>query len=146
MVIGSWCLMAGIEPGQVNDWFLALYVDAYDWVVPPNVLGISLYADGGRIGTKPYFASGSYIRRQSDYCETCRYDPKQRVGPGACPFNSLYWNFVDRHRSELAANPRTRQMTLGLGRIHDLEAVRAQAREFLDALPKPEQDYAKAEG
>ncbi len=145
MVIGNWCLIAGIEPSQVNDWFLALYVDAYDWVVPPNVIGMSLYADGGKIGTKPYFASGSYINRQSDYCEGCRYDPKQRVGPDACPFNSLYWNFVDQHQAELAANMRTRQMTLGLGRLKDLDEVRAQAREFLIALPKPERSYAQSE-
>lgn len=108
MVLGNFALLAGIRPQAVNEWFWLAYVDAYAWVTTPNVLGMSLYADGGFLATKPYAASAAYINRMSDYCTGCAYNPKQRHGEGACPFNSLYWDFLNRHRSKLFLNWRMR--------------------------------------
>ncbi len=110
MVLGNFALLAGVLPQAVNEWFWLAYVDAYEWVTLPNVLGMSLYADGGFLATKPYVASAAYINRMSDYCQGCAYNPKQRHGEGACPFNSLYWDFLDRHRVKLFSNQRMRMM------------------------------------
>ncbi len=106
MVLGSWALMAGVEPGAVNDWFLEMYVDAFDWVVTPNVVGMSQYATGGTFTTKPYVSGGAYLDRMGDHCACCPYDPRASVGPDACPFTTLYWDFVDRHADRFAGNPR----------------------------------------
>jgi deoxyribodipyrimidine photolyase-related protein len=137
MVLGNFCLLAGIDPKAVQEWYLVVYHDAYEWVEMPNVVGMVLYADGGLIASKPYAASGNYINRMSDYCGRCEYDVNVRQGPGACPFNLLYWDFVARHRDRLAANPRAGQAVRTLERmdIAKLEVVRSQARAFLDALP-----------
>jgi deoxyribodipyrimidine photolyase-related protein len=106
MVLGNFALLMGAEPQQVNEWFLLSYVDAYDWVVTPNVIGMSQYADLGSFTSKPYAAGGAYINRMSDYCAGCRYDPKRSSGDNACPFTTLYWDFVDRHTERFAQNPR----------------------------------------
>ena len=106
MVMGNFALLAGLDPGQVADWFLAVYADAYEWVELPNVAGMALYADGGRLASKPYAASGAYISRMSDYCGDCAYAVKQKTGASACPFNALYWHFLDRNADRLARNPR----------------------------------------
>ena len=106
MVLGNWALLAGVDPVQINDWFLELFADAFDWVVTPNVMGMSQYADPG-FTTKPYVAGGAYIDRMSDHCRGCAYDPHRAMGPTACPFTTLYWDFVDRHAPLLAGNPRT---------------------------------------
>ena len=98
MVLGQLCLLLGVNPREVNDWHLSMYIDAIDWVSLPNVLGMSQHADGGLLATKPYCASGAYIQRMSDYCKDCRFDPKQATGPDACPFTTLYWDFLARHR------------------------------------------------
>jgi len=133
MVLCNFALLAGVNPQEVNEWFLATYVDAYDWVVTPNVIGMGLFADGGIVGTKPYAASANYIHKMSDYCAKCRFDPRQRVGPRACPFNALYWDFVARHAERLGANPRTSMAVKTLNRLDkgELAAMRAQAADFL---------------
>jgi deoxyribodipyrimidine photolyase-related protein len=94
----------------VHEWYLAVYADAFEWVEAPNTIGMSQFADGGVLGSKPYAASGAYIDRMSDYCASCRYDVKQRTGPDACPFNALYWDFLVRHRVRFEGNPRMAQM------------------------------------
>ena len=110
MVTGNFALLAGIDPAQVHEWYLAVYADAYEWVEAPNVIGMSQFADGGVIASKPYVSSGNYIDRMSDYCGSCAYKVKVKTGPGACPFNLLYWHFLDRHRERFGANPRMGQM------------------------------------
>ena len=100
MVTGNFALLAGIDPHELHEWYLAVYADAYEWVELPNTVGMSQFADGGLLASKPYAASGAYINRMSDYCGGCRYDVKQRTGPNACPFNALYWDFIARHREQ----------------------------------------------
>ncbi|MCB1671109.1 MAG: cryptochrome/photolyase family protein [Pseudomonadales bacterium] len=107
MVTGNFCLLAGIDPDQVEQWYLGIYVDALEWVEMPNTRGMSQYADGGLIATKPYCASGNYVNRMSDYCDDCHYRVKEKTGPGSCPLNSLYWHFMTRHRDRFAHNQRT---------------------------------------
>lgn len=108
MVTGNFALLAGVDPHEVHAWYLAVYADAYEWVEAPNTLGMSQFADGGLFASKPYVSSGAYIDRMSDYCRGCAYDVRARSGPDACPFNPLYWAFLDRHRTRFAANPRMR--------------------------------------
>ncbi len=106
MVTGNYALLAGIDPHEVHLWYLAIYVDAFEWVELPNTLGMSQFGDGGIMASKPYAASGAYIDRMSDYCRGCAYDVRAKTGPKACPFNALYWDFMDRNRDKLANNPR----------------------------------------
>jgi deoxyribodipyrimidine photolyase-related protein len=106
MVTGNFALLAGIAPKLIEEWYLVVYADAYDWVELPNVHGMVLHADGGVLGSKPYAASGAYIDRMSNYCASCRYDPAVKSGPKACPFNAMYWNFLITNESRLAKNPR----------------------------------------
>ncbi len=136
MVVCNFCLLAGVQPAAVAEWFLACYVDAYDWVVLPNVIGMGLNADGGQTATKPYIASANYINKMSDYCTGCRFDPKRRTGPGACPYNFLYWNFLIEHEAVLRANPRLGPAVLGLARVDEAERaeIRQEAERFLSGL------------
>lgn len=136
MIVCNFCLLAGIDPAAVNDWFLACYVDAYEWVVTPNVMGMGLNADGGQIATKPYIASARYIDKMSDYCRECPFDARRRTGAGACPYNVLYWNFLIEHEPTLRANPRSGPAVLGLARVTEDERaeIQRQAREFLGQL------------
>jgi len=106
MITGNFALLAGTDPGAVHEWYLSVYIDAFEWVEAPNTLGMSQFADGGLLGSKPYVSSGAYIDRMSDYCGSCAYAVKDRTGPRACPFNLLYWHFLIRHRDRLARNPR----------------------------------------
>ena len=110
MVTGNFALLAGVEPAQVHEWYLSVYIDAFEWVEAPNTLGMSQFADGGFLGSKPYVSSGAYIDRMSDHCGTCHYRVKEKTGDRACPFNLLYWHFLDRHRARFHANPRMGQM------------------------------------
>jgi deoxyribodipyrimidine photolyase-related protein len=110
MVTGNFAMLAGIDPHALHEWYLSVYADAYEWVELPNTVGMSQFADGGFLASKPYAASGAYINRMSNYCGTCAYDVKQRTGPKACPFNALYWDFISRHRSTIGGNPRMAQM------------------------------------
>ena len=128
MITGNFALLAGLHPRQVADWYLAVYVDAVAWVEEPNTLGMALNAWPG-MTSKPYCASGAYIDRMSDYCRSCRYNPKTRVGPGSCPFTTLYWDFLARHRDRFAANPRMAMPLKNLDRLGDTEltAIRHQA-------------------
>lgn len=136
MVTGQFALLAEIAPQEVEDWYLAMYVDAVEWVELPNVAGMALYANGGRFTSKPYIASGAYIQRMSNYCSGCRYKPAEKTGPHACPVTTLYWNFLDKHEASLAANPRTGLMAKNITRLSEeaREAIRMQARHTLEHL------------
>ena len=140
MVAGNFALLIGADPFQVHTWYLEVYLDAYEWVEAPNTVGMSQFADGGTVGSKPYISSGAYINKMSDYCAACRYDVKQRTGPDACPYNSLYWDFLARHRDKLGENGRLFGPCRSWDRFsEDTQAeVRAQAAQFLaqlDAAP-----------
>ncbi|MEQ8603872.1 MAG: cryptochrome/photolyase family protein [Marivibrio sp.] len=136
MLTGTFALLAGIAPKQVCAWYLAVYADAYEWVELPNTHGMALYADGGVMASKPYAASGKYIDRMSTYCKGCAYDVKKRTGPGACPFNYLYWDFLMRNEDKLKGNPRMGMPLKTLNRMTPAtrEDVRRDAAAFLDAL------------
>jgi deoxyribodipyrimidine photolyase-related protein len=136
MVTGNFALLIGADPKQVHLWYLEVYLDAYEWVELPNTLGISQFGDGGLLGSKPYISSGAYINRMSDYCQHCCYDVSKRVGENACPFNSLYWDFLARHRDKLGKNRRLAMpyRTWDGRSEEDQIAIRAKATEFLDGL------------
>ena len=110
MVTGNFALLAGIDPAQVHEWYLAVYADAFEWVEAPNTIGMSQFADGGVIASKPYVSSGAYINRMSDHCKSCHYSVSAKTGDKACPFNLLYWHFLDRHRDRFSNNPRMGNM------------------------------------
>lgn len=136
MVTGNFALLAGVDPKQAHEWYLAVYADAYEWVELPNTLGMSQFADGGLLGSKPYAASGNYINKMSDHCKTCRYDVKLKTGEDACPFNPLYWDFLHRNREKLAGNPRMAQMYRTWDRMSDEKRADylKSAAKVLDAL------------
>jgi deoxyribodipyrimidine photolyase-related protein len=136
MITGNFALLAGIEPQQVCDWYLAVYVDAVEWVELPNTAGMALFANGGRFTTKPYIASGAYVKRMSNYCKGCRYDPSKRVGDDACPMTTLYWSFLDRHADELGKNPRAALMMKNFERIEagELKLIRDHSKKLLNNL------------
>ena len=106
MLTGNFALLAGLDPAGICEWYLEVYADAYEWVELPNTLGMALFGDGGIMGSKPYAASGKYIHRMSNYCEHCQYDPDESIGPAACPFNALYWDFMDRNQEKLRGGQR----------------------------------------
>ena len=136
MVTGNFALLAGVDPAQVHEWYLSVYIDAYEWVEAPNTIGMSQFADGGVVGSKPYVSSGAYIDRMSDYCGTCRYKVKEKSGPDACPFNLLYWDFLTRHRDRFQGNPRMAQMYRTWDRMEDGHKARVlqDAGAFLRRL------------
>jgi len=129
MVTGLFALLLGVDPARVHEWYLAVYVDAVEWVELPNTLGMSQFGDGGVMASKPYCASGAYIDRMSNACRGCRYDPAVAVGPDACPFTTLYWDFLARHERRLRGNPRMAMQLKNLARkpAADLRAIRRQA-------------------
>ena len=136
MITGNFALLAGIDPHQVHEWYLAVYADAYEWVEVPNTIGMSQFADGGLLASKPYAASGAYIDRMSDYCKGCAYDVRLKAGAKACPFNYLYWDFLARNRTTLSSNPRVAPMYKTLDRMSDerREEISRDATTFLQAL------------
>jgi len=136
MITGNFALISGVDPKQVHEWYLAVYADAYEWVELPNTLGMSQFGDGGMLASKPYASSGAYINRMSNYCSSCRYDVKQRTGPGACPFNALYWDFMARNESKLRSNVRMAMPYKNWDRMADADkaALRASAKQFLERL------------
>lgn len=140
MVTGNFALLAGIDPGQVHDWYLRVYADAFEWVEAPNVVGMSQFADGGVIASKPYVSSGNYIAKMSDYCKSCSYDVRAKTGAKACPFNLLYWHFLIRHRDRFAGNPRMAQMYRTWDRMAEdrREAVLRDADNWLKRMDKGE--------
>ena len=121
MITGNFCLLAGIEPDEVDAWYLGIYIDAIEWVEMPNTRGMSQFSDGGLIASKPYAASGNYVSKMSDYCGSCEYDVKRKTGRGACPLNSLYWRFMIKHRDRLAKNPRIAMLFKGWDKQGDAE-------------------------
>jgi deoxyribodipyrimidine photolyase-related protein len=136
MIIGNFALLAGLDPAAVHRWYLGVYIDAFEWVELPNTLGMSQYADGGLLATKPYVSSAAYIHRMSDYCRGCHYDRKDRLGERACPFNALYWNFFDRHADRLASNPRLGMVYRQLKKMtrEDKTAIHTRAEAVLNQM------------
>ncbi|MEM1351852.1 MAG: cryptochrome/photolyase family protein [Pseudomonadota bacterium] len=136
MVTGNFGLIAGVDPHQLHEWYLAVYADAFEWVEAPNTVGMSQFADGGIIASKPYVSSGAYINRMSDYCKSCAYSVTQKTGVDACPFNLLYWHFLDRHRDRFFANPRMGNIYRTWDRMDDdrRATVLAEADAFLAKL------------
>lgn len=138
MVTGNFCLITGIDPDQVDAWYLGIYIDAIEWVEMPNTRGMALYGDGGLLGTKPYAAGGNYINKMSDYCSDCYYKVAEKTGPRACPLNSLYWHFMYRQREELMKNQRLRMIYGSWNRMGEeqQQAILEQAERHLAALDK----------
>ena len=138
MVTGNFALLTGIDPHALHEWYLAVYFDAFEWVEAPNTIGMSQFADGGLLASKPYAASGAYIDRMSDYCGSCRYSVKLKIGDKACPLNALYWDFIARHRSRFADNPRMAQMVRTWDKMAETQqsALRQSAARFLDRLDR----------
>lgn len=136
MVLGNFALLAGLSPKEVNEWFLIVYADAYEWVELPNVSGMALYADGGVLASKPYASGGAYIERMSNYCRSCHYKVKQKNGEQACPFNYLYWDFLIRHQDRLSGNARMGMMYRTLAKMSDEKraAILTDSQRFLSEL------------
>jgi len=136
MVLGNLTLIAGVDPRALMDWMWERFVDGAEWVMAPNVIGMSQYADGGVMATKPYAAGGAYIDRMSDFCGSCSFDRKARTGDDACPFTTLYWDFIARHADRFAKDPRMARQVAAARKLDDLDAVRARAAEVLDRLDR----------
>ncbi|MBA2175471.1 cryptochrome/photolyase family protein [Halobacillus locisalis] len=138
MVLGNFANLFGISPQQTADWFNEMYIDAYDWVVLPNVLGMALFADGGLLSTKPYVSSANYIHKMSDYCNECPFHPKHKTEEDACPFNALYWDFLDRHEDRLGDNPRMKLIYSQWSKKDqdDKQAIKKKASSLKQQLTK----------
>ncbi|MEM7286266.1 MAG: cryptochrome/photolyase family protein [Actinomycetota bacterium] len=134
MILGNLFLTSGVRPQEAVDWMWASFVDGAEWVMLPNVLGMALYADGGRMATKPYASGGAYINRMSDHCKGCRFDPKKRTGETACPYTTLYWDFLARNEERLRGNHRLGNQLGGMRKLKDLAETRARATEVLSRL------------
>ncbi|MBU2979556.1 cryptochrome/photolyase family protein [Alteromonas sp. C1M14] len=141
MVLGNFSLLTELSPQEVQDWYLLVYADAYEWVELPNVAGMILYSDGGNLASKPYVASGSYINKMSNYCKNCGYQVSKKTGPKACPFNYLYWHFIDKHKEKLSNNPRMALIYKTYGRMknENIDAMKQDAEIFLSKLTHNEE-------
>ena len=134
MLLSNLALITGTNPQEFLEWMREVFIDASEWVMVPNVIGMGVHADGGTMMTKPYAAGGAYISRMSNYCKPCVYDPKLRVGEKACPFTTLYWDFLDRHKEAFVKNHRMSQQIFGLNRLSDLPELKERARDVLEGL------------
>lgn len=134
MVTGNFALLAGIDPNEVDQWYLGIYIDAIEWVEITNTRGMSQFADGGIVGTKPYVSSANYIKKQGNYCDHCVYDSGKKTGHGSCPFNSLYWHFYDRNRDKLERNPRIGMMYKTWDKMANKREILDQAQSYLQNL------------
>jgi deoxyribodipyrimidine photolyase-related protein len=136
MVLGNFALLAGIDPDKVNEWFLIVYADAFEWVEKPNVSGMVLFADGGVLASKPYAAGGNYINKMSNYCQNCHYSVSKKTGDKACPFNYLYWDFIARNRDKLSNNYRIAMMYRTYDRMSEEKQhiIAHDSQRFLDRL------------
>jgi len=136
MVLGNFSLLAGLNPVEVNEWYLIVYADAHEWVELPNVSGMILFADGGYLASKPYAASGAYINKMSNYCKGCQYSVEDKTGPNACPFNYLYWNFLMQHRPELQKNHRLKMIYATLDRMSEekIKNIQMDSESFFNQL------------
>jgi deoxyribodipyrimidine photolyase-related protein len=138
MVLSNLALITGTSPQEFLDWMRRAFIDAADWVMVPNVIGMSLHADGGRLATKPYASGGSYISKMGNFCKACEFDPKKRVGADACPFTTLYWDFLERNRERFAKNHRMGQQLAGINRLSDLPQLKERSQEVLELLSRGE--------
>ena len=134
MVLGNFALITGTNPQQFTEWMWNSFIDAAEWVMVPNVIGMSLYADGGMLATKPYASGGAYIDRMSNHCKGCAYDRKKRTGDDACPFTVLYWDFMMRHQDTFVKNPRIARQVRAAQQLSDIEAVQQTAQTILQCL------------
>jgi deoxyribodipyrimidine photolyase-related protein len=134
MVLGNFALIAGINPQQFTQWMWNSYIDAAEWVMVPNVIGMSQYADGGLLGTKPYASGGAYIDRMSDHCKGCVYDRKKRTGDDSCPFTVLYWDFFLRHQERFVKNPRVARQVRAAQQLQDSEELQVVAAEMMKKM------------
>jgi len=144
MITGNFALLIGADPHAVHEWYLSVYLDAFEWVELPNTLGMSQFGDGGLLGSKPYISSGAYINRMSNYCKSCKYDVKQKTGEKACPFNALYWHFLNRHSDLLKGNVRLSMPYRSLEKMDEQhrDSLMQQAGNFLNDLQRSEaKDY-----
>jgi deoxyribodipyrimidine photolyase-related protein len=134
MLLSNLALVTGTNPQEFLEWMREVFIDASEWVMVPNVIGMGVHADGGQMMTKPYAAGGAYISRMSNYCKPCAYNPKLRTGETACPFTTLYWDFLDRHKETFAKNHRMSQQVFGLNRLSDLPELKVRAQDVLKGL------------
>lgn len=134
MLLSNLALITGTNPQEFLEWMREVFIDASEWVMVPNVIGMGVHADGGTMMTKPYAAGGAYISRMSNYCKPCVYDPKLRIGEKACPFTTLYWDFLDRHKDAFVKNHRMSQQIFGLNRLSDLPELKERAMDVLEGL------------
>ena len=138
MILSNLALISGTNPREYLDWMREQFIDASDWVMVPNVIGMATFADGGKLMTKPYAAGGAYLSRMTDHCKGCPFNPKLRTGDDACPFTTLYWDFIDRNKPKFAGNHRMAQSLMGHQRLSDKEQVRERAAQVLDLLERGE--------
>jgi deoxyribodipyrimidine photolyase-related protein len=136
MVTGCFSLLAGLHPDEVDQWYLGIYIDAIEWVEMPNTRGMTQFADGGIVATKPYAASGNYLNKMSDYCKTCHYNVKLKTEANACPFNSLYWHFIERHHAQFSRNPRMTMVYKNWQKMdrHTQQAIIDKANTLLENI------------
>ena len=138
MVLSNLALLSGVKPDEFLGWMREVFIDAADWVMVPNVIGMGMHSDGGQMMTKPYISGGAYISKMGNFCKGCKYDPKLRIGENACPFTNLYWNFIDENLVEFQGNHRMFQQVNGLKRLKDLPELKVESKRILDGLSRGE--------